>query len=492
MVRYSISIFAILQLWIIGCDKSDDGDTKTGTASATLVAANSLALGGVSGNQFNMSSIEKQQAGGMIPLAASSITSSGNACGTKSDGTANTFWTGEAQDTWTGSPSSFKVTLTKIVISGSDVTSTIYEDSAGVELTMTTGVIDLGGVSLSGAATVGTYNKIALYFKNEAKITGCVRADWNSQTATTEGYSDSRSAGIDTFCTKADYSVFDKLNKDGTNTNVPRSIYHIADDSTALNTLAGSSAAEVSAPIGKGITDKTVVLTDKSAEVVVYANTAEFAVAEGATAAFTVLFDNNRILGFESNARTDGTHQFYAQSADSGFGQSITDDRDAAFFYINEFDSSILAVPGEVGSVQGYQMQFCYDYNGDSSDKRAADGWLTLMLDGDSNILGGNVIPIDRTGFVILLGSIGSYTAGTSTFGSGVSAPSKNGDGTWNLYFNYFGNSSSSDNLLNFQLQSTATFGTYEDAKGLEYTGSDITPKQSSSQNTKVRAYRWL
>jgi hypothetical protein len=142
------------------------------------------------------------------------------------------------------------------------------------------------------------------------------------------------------------------------------------------------------------------------AATVTVASAASFTVAEGSTTPLSLAMDLNRMLRYFANIRSD----LQPPNPNMKAGTS--------YFFTTVFPFSTVLVPGEGGSVEGYQLTVVGSKGGGGTE--VVPGWLTVLRDAGGAVVGGVVIGDDDDGLTVAKGNLLPVSA-------------DNGDGTWDL-----------------------------------------------------------
>lgn len=364
-----------------------------------------------------------------------------------------------------GAPDSMTLYLKSIVLSTQDSgkTATLFEstDPDGDAITISNangGAIDLSeltaaldeelddeGNAISAEVNTGTFNQLAVTFRNEADITGCIEEDWAETPEGVDGVAgntcisaseacNTLTAGTYKVCTGAatdtttadSITIFDLVNTSGAQQSTYTAQAQFSD-------YVGTNAEKTQVNLNiRGNDQNFTRLADATFNIEIPTVTLE----DGGSINLTLAFDMNLLLRFEGNTR------FQRAGSDNGdfhplanTMQSMAGSRnlDAAYFHTSYLPDVMAVYIGEPGEVEGYEVTSCYqfkDENGDlvASDYRTVESWMTMIFDEDGDLLTGITTPKDDAGMVIVKGGI-------NKIGSGSRKSQKNGDGSFNLLF---------------------------------------------------------
>jgi hypothetical protein len=302
-------------------------------------------------------------------------------------------------DGMSGAPEFLTVNLRKIALKTKDGADTILFESstsAGVEITLENGEVDLSGITLSSELIAGTYDKVELTFANAAEVKGEFTGSFSVQCADTD-FCEEMDTVPDTIlaCTWEDLDIFTLLSQ---NPGVPLSRDQFGCKGVMESTLV---ALKQYAPNYAG-----TVSPDENA-VFEFDIPGAIVVEEGTEIELTMLVDLNTFLKFEANVRGDGQEMFANMP-------------NKPFFFAANFEKTAMVYVGEPGTIEGYDVYACYDNSPNNSnfsalgipaDFRVTRNWMTVIRDAQANVIGGLISTYDPTGFVLLTGPINSHTA---------------------------------------------------------------------------------
>ena len=316
------------------------------------------------------------------------------------------------------------------------------------------------------AVSVGKYNRVKIQFLKKAKIKGCVSGTFRDYTAR---YFETSSAGdrysnSQTYCTKTAESIYAY--------QAGASIY---DRIIAVNGGNGELMDfsmdyphkwyESGAP------------EDSETWDVEYSLPNPVEVKEGETSELSFLLDLNRLLRFESSAKT----------MDEAFSTDGSTPTIPSYFFDSTFKSASFAFIGKPGRIYGYELQV---WNCDTSSNNVADDcknnsnnpswknlsvWLTIVTDAQGLPLLANFMPTDDNTLTVIKGR--SY----GTLDNWIRV---NDDGTANL--SYFLDSADENvafgTVFNFPVNLEATSVNAQIPGFLPY---EVTDPSSSNKQSK-------
>ncbi len=370
-----------------------------------------------------------------------------------------------------GSPDNMTLYLKSIVLSTQDSgkTATLFEstDPDGDAITISNangGTISLAALAAAIDAEVddegntieteiptGTFDQLAVTFRNEADITGCIEEIW---AATPEGVSGvsgntciSGSEGCNTL-TAGTYKVCTGAATDSTSSE-PITIFDLVTQAGAAAASSVTDQAQFSDYVAATATETQVNLnlrdTDAGsdnfnplADATFNVEVPTITLEDGGSVNLTLAFDMNLLLRFEGNTRYQRGNADASQNGDFHPLGNVMDalngtkELDAAYFHTSYLPDIMAVYIGEPGTVEGYEVTSCYAFknNGveDPNDLRTVESWMTMIFDSVGELVTGIATPKDDAGMVIVKGSINKTDAGTR-------ASEKNDDGSFDLLF---------------------------------------------------------
>jgi hypothetical protein len=289
-------------------------------------------------------------------------------------------------------------------------------DARGTLVSLTTGKVDLAAaLGASGfALPPGTYTRLELTVSRVAEVSGCVSGKFMVTSPVTGLVSSVNPA----------WAAAAPLHAANTYSNDPIADGQVhtfctragADEVTVgtFTTDPIGSNADFEAATSPALTEIDLALDnagDLSTEALLAAtvtvdSTASFTVAEGSTTPLSLAMDLNRMLRYFANTRSD----LQPPNPNMKAGTS--------YFFTTVFPFSTVLVPGEGGSVEGYQLTVV-GTKGDGSTE-VVPGWLTVLRDAGGAVVGGVVMGDDDDALTVAKGNL-------------LPVAADNGDGTWDL-----------------------------------------------------------
>lgn len=360
----------------------------------------------------------------------------------------------EYEASWgaSGAPDSMTMYLKSIVLSTSESgdTATLYEsvDPDGDEITISNangGTVSLAalaaaieansdddvevdGDSIEAEVNTGTFNQLAITFRNEADITGCIEEAWAETANGTSGNScdeasneacNALASGTYKVCTGAAtdattsevITIFDLVNTSGA------AAANSVTDQAQFSDYVATTAAETQVNLNiRGTDDNFNPLADATFNVDVPTVELE----DGDNINLTLAFDMNLLLRFEANTRyqrggnDDGDFHPLGNVMDE---LNDSKELDAAYFHTSYLTDVMAVYIGEPGTVEGYEVTSCYQFRDNNGlvdgDYRTVESWMTMIFDTDDELVTGITTPKDDAGMVIVKGSINKLDATT-------------------------------------------------------------------------------
>jgi len=399
-MRFKFWGLALLTILAAGaCSKKDSSDPAASTALAIDLKLQAANRGALSLYDDNYSLAVGAEASSFVCKKTDRTTTGADSVYSAQYGSS-------------GAPTSMTIYLKSITLSSEQhgTAGVVFQspDANGTALVMSNGEVDLSGLVLATSILDATYNRMTAVFANEAKITGCITEQYQSNNGECDGMAtglceafDVDAAETQTYCTKSAYDTFDILSAGST---VARSVYT-------------GAAEEMSVPLnmrfsdGSSIGEKTADVSfdfSLSKPVIVGTGTGNFDASEedepvtvANNLTLSMVLDMNLLLGFDGNARKETVHPF----------SGAVGDAKAAYFHTKYLPDFMRIFVGEVGSIEGYHADFCYGFT--SSDWRHVKEWVTVIFDESGALLGGTITPYDDAGMTLLKGTIQSESHAT-------------------------------------------------------------------------------
>jgi len=318
----------------------------------------------------------------------------------------------------------------------------------------------------------GSFNQMSITFRNAADIKGCITENWSenggfSCTGADEDLCDPLpSQGEHTVCTVEDLSIFDLVDTSGAPVAAKTAGFNAYKDATP-------AATRVSLAQRAGDSDTPF---NPDGDVTFNIDMDEITITDGDALDLTLAIDLNLLLRFDGNTRSDnesGTRVDVHPLKNVMAGNGTID---YAYFHTIYLPDVMGVYIGKPGSVQGYAVESCYNFDGDTNDTRSVDSWMTVIFDENDNLLTGFITPKSDAGFVLLKGNINPTDAGTRPTVS-------NSDGSYDLLL---GTESFSGGLQNW-----SPIATVDDSETLGT--DDVSPTaQSASSDTQEATWHYI
>lgn len=350
-----------------------------------------------------------------------------------------------------GAPDSMNLYLKSIVLSTQDSgkTATLFEstDPDGDKITISNangGTISLAalaaaidaevddeGNTIEAEVNTGTFNQLAVTFRNEADITGCIEQAWAATPQGTSGNQcDETNNEACNVLAAATYKVCTGAATDTTSSE-PITIFDLVDTGGAqqsgftaqaqFSDYVATEAAETQVNLNIRDTeagDNFSPLADATFNVEVPTVTLE----DGGSVNLTLAFDMNLLLRFEGNTRYQRGNPDASQNGDfhplANVMAALNNDKDldAAYFHTSYLPDVMAVYIGEPGTVEGYEVLSCYQFKDNSGnlvtgDFRTVESWMTMIFDTSGDLVTGITTPKDDAGMVIVKGSVNKTDA---------------------------------------------------------------------------------
>jgi hypothetical protein len=384
MTRLAPSAVLVAALTLVGCGQHPKGNpclnggSSCGTLATSLTALNAGRVGGTATGQ------PTTLAARLAPLAATPGS-----------------WL--ASSILSGPPDEFRIRVKRVythgTVDGKDAELPLFQstDPAGVELTLTSGTMDLAaalGVTVL-ALPPGHYGEISLEVARVGQVKGCVTGTFRS----TAPVSAQMSSTMLSWAPLHGTNVY-------ANDPIVDGLPHTFCTSAALDQVAVPTYS--TSPVGsnadfEAVTAPELVEVDLApgnqdglspaalrAASVVLPTAVGFDVTAGATTPLTLGVDLNRVLRYFANTREDLSPPNPAMKAGT------------SYFFSTTFTWSAVLVAGTAIDFQGYELAVVQHRQG--SDYLVPE-WLTLAL-ADGAVVSGLVIPDDDDDLTIAKGNL--------------------------------------------------------------------------------------
>jgi hypothetical protein len=282
-------------------------------------------------------------------------------------------------------------------------------DARGTVVSLTSGSLDLA--EALGAAgfqlPAGSYSRLELEVSRVAEVKGCVSGKFMVTSPATgtvanvplhagNTYSNDpiTDGSVHVFCTRSGPSEV--------------SVGTFTTDAIGSNADFEGGPAELTEIDLALDNHESLAAPALRAASVVVSSAAAFTVADGSTTPLSLAMDLDRMLRYFANIRTD----LEPPNPDMKAGTS--------YFFTTVFPFSTVLVPGQGGSVEGYQLTVVASKGGGGSE--VVPGWLTVIRDAGGAVVGGVVMGDDDNGLTVAKGNLAPVSA-------------DNGDGTWDLQY---------------------------------------------------------
>ncbi|MFT5592827.1 MAG: hypothetical protein ACI8SR_001193 [Oceanicoccus sp.] len=365
-----------------------------------------------------------------------------------------------------GAPDDMTLYLKSIVLSSQDSgkTATLFESSTAngdaISISNANGgtislaalaaaieaEVDEEGNSIETEIPTGTFNQLAVTFRNEADIKGCIEEVWGDIPQGTSGNEcDETSGEACNTLVGGNYKVCTGVATNAT-TSDPITIFDLVTTAGAAAASSVTDQAQFSDYVGTAATQTQVNLNirgndenfTRTADATFNVDVPTVTLGDGDSINLTLAFDMNLLLRFEGNVRYQRGNGDATQNgdfhplADTMNQMNGSKDLDAAYFHTSYLPDVMAVYLGEPGTVEGYEVTSCYQFNDNGTlvdnDFRTVESWMTMIFDTDGDLVTGITTPKDDAGMVIVKGSINELDASTR--------PSiKNTDGSYNLLF---------------------------------------------------------
>lgn len=365
-----------------------------------------------------------------------------------------------------GAPDEMTLYLKSIVLSSQDSgkTATLFESSTAngdaIEISNANGgtislaalaaaieaEVDDEGNSIEAEIPTGTFNQLAVTFRNEADIKGCIEETWGDIPQGTSGNQCDEAGGE--ACNTLAAGSYKVCTGVATNsaTSAPITIFDLVNTAGAAAASTVTDQAQFSDYVGTSATETQVNLNirgndenfTRTADATFNIEVPTVTLGDGDSVNLTLAFDMNLLLRFEGNVRYQRGSSDATQNGDfhplatTMNEMNGSKELDAAYFHTSYLPDVMAVYLGEPGTVEGYEVTSCYQFNDNgtlvANDFRTVESWMTMIFDTAGDLVTGISTPKDDAGMVIVKGNINELDASTR--------PSiKNSDGSYDLLF---------------------------------------------------------